>query len=308
MKFYAFIKVIRPVNCLFAMCNTFIGFWYLNNLSFYDTKINHFFGLGEFTHVIVFVCISTFLIAAGGFAINDYFDFEIDKVNKPSRPLPKGDIALQQVKIYSVILFLLGIFFAFFTRNIFCIAISIMNATSLYLYAKLLKKSFLLGNIIVSWNACSTFIYGAIISLNFKNILPLTCFAFLYTLIREWVKTIEDFYGDQRENVKSIPIVCGKDNTMRLLFLLSILLISFLYIFYFLKYIPFVLFFILGIVIVAPLFTFLMIMKKFLHNKFSESNKFEIQISSNIQKYMKLCMLIIVLVFVFNGIIYDFSV
>ena len=286
MKFKGPLKIIRPVNCLFATFTTFLGFWYLMDSSP--------FSILHFPLPITLACLSTFLIAAGGYAINDFFDFEIDKINKPNRPLPKGEISLKQVKTYSMMLFVTGLIMAFFTRNQYCFVIAIINMLSLYLYAKDFKKTFLFGNFIVAWNACSTFIYGALISSNLRNIMPLVCFSFLYTVIREWVKTMEDFDGDIKENVKSIAVVCGKENTQKLLYIPAMVLIASVSFFYFTGHISTILFFILNAVIAIPLIAFLIVL----------SRKTDIFTFSKVQNYMKWNMLSIVFIFMTNDMIY----
>ena len=289
MNYIPFLKIIRPINCLFAMFTTFFGAWYLMGIS--ETSIFLLFSF--------FACISTFFIAAGGYAINDFFDFEIDKVNKPDRPLPKGDVSLLNAKIYSIILFGIGLITAVLTYNIYCVAIACFNIVSLYFYGLRFKKSFLFGNIIVAWNSCSTFIYGALISSNIKNILPLAYFSFFYTIIREWVKTIEDLEGDIKEKVKSVAAVLGKKNTVKLLFIPTFFLITPIFVFLNLGIINNIQWLILNLVITLPIIILLIMLKislKLNHDIFLKN-------ISKIQKIMKFNMLLIVLIFVINDII-----
>lgn len=282
MKITAFLKIIRPLNCFFALLTTLFGVWYLR--SFHNPE----------TMFLAFLAgVSTFCIAAAGYTINDFYDYEIDKINQPFRPLPKGDLSLSIAKNYSLILFVLGIILAFFTNNIYCISIALFNSLSLYLYAAYFKKSFLTGNFIVTWNACSTFIYGALINNNLKNILPLVVFSFLYTIIREWVKIIEDYDGDFKEGVKSVAVILGKANTLKLIYIPSFLLSLSFFIFYYAKLISLDLFFLLNTLVTVPLFIFLYILNKSLHKYITEK----------IQKLMKLNMLSIVLIYIINDII-----
>ena len=58
-------------------------------------------------------CLTTFLLSAGGYVINDIYDYDIDKINMPHRALPSGDISIKQAKAYSLILFITGVSVAF---------------------------------------------------------------------------------------------------------------------------------------------------------------------------------------------------
>ena len=263
-----YIKILRPINCFFAMFTTFIGVWYL---SFY-------FSSDASWLPVVFVCLSTFFIAAAGYTINDYYDYEIDRINQPNRVLPRGEISLVNARIYSITLFITGLVLATLTKNIYCIVISILNSTTLYLYARYFKKSFLFGNLLVAWNSCSTFIFGALISSNIKNIMNLVCYSFLYTIIREWVKTIEDYEGDLKEKARTIAIICGKKNTMKLLFIPALALLLSVNLF---NYNSFVMLFVLNLLITLPVIIFILIL--------NDKN------ITKIQKLMKLNMIFIVL-------------
>ena len=93
--------------------------------------------------------VSASLILAGGNALNDYFDFEIDKVNKPKRPIPSGRITRSDAFMLSMVFFLLGLAFAK-SINRFCLGISILNTLILVIYARWGKKMIFISNITVA--------------------------------------------------------------------------------------------------------------------------------------------------------------
>jgi len=174
---------------------------------------------------------------------------------------------------------------------------------SLFLYAKIFKKSLLVGNIIVAWNACSTFLYGAILSLNLNYMLPLICFSFLYTLIREWVKIIEDYEGDMKMNVRSVAIVLGKVGAVRLIYLPMFLLFVAVVGFYMMGFYAIEMFVGLSVVVVVPLVVFGWMLNRVVSLGYRRSSLQEGNVVSLIQNYMKLSMLGIVFVFILNDII-----
>jgi len=199
-----YIKITRPINCFFACLTTLVGAFYLTS---------------SYTNSIWFAIISVTCIAAAGYTINDFYDYKIDCINRPDRVLPSGEMSLDMAKYYSLFLYILGLLFAFFTANTLCIIIAFVNSLSLFFYAKALKKKMLLGNIVIAWNACSTFLFGALLTENIQNIIPLIVISFIYTLIREWVKTLEDYEGDQKNGVRSIAVVFGKERALDMMFI-----------------------------------------------------------------------------------------
>ncbi|MHC1575511.1 MAG: UbiA family prenyltransferase, partial [Candidatus Methanogasteraceae archaeon] len=77
---------------------------------------------------------SVFLITGAGNAINDYFDADIDAINKPMRPIPSGRVSRNAALYLSLLLFGLGIALAY-TINIICFVIALANSLMLIVYA-----------------------------------------------------------------------------------------------------------------------------------------------------------------------------
>ena len=69
-----FVRIIRPVNFIFVIITTLFGALYPN---FYE--VNRF---------MVFAALSAAFISAAGYVVNDYFDRNIDKINRPDRMIP----------------------------------------------------------------------------------------------------------------------------------------------------------------------------------------------------------------------------
>lgn len=210
-----------------------------------NTDINSIF--------MVIAAFSAALIAAGGYVINDYYDKEIDSINKKDRVLPSGLISLQTAFKYSLVLFLSGIILSFFLKNFICTSIAIINSLLLFFYARNLKKQFLTGNLVVAFAAASTFIYGAIANTNLKNGFIIGIYAFLFTLIREFIKDIEDSKADSFYKAKTLPIILGKKNTMIIATLISILLWFINYYLFRIGYLNLITFIIVLLLAILPL-------------------------------------------------------
>jgi geranylgeranylglycerol-phosphate geranylgeranyltransferase len=152
--------------------------------------------------------IAAFLICGAGNTINDFFDFEIDKVNSPGRPLPAGTISLTGAYRYSLLLFSTGIALSLFI-NAPALFLATINFSLLYLYAKTIKKGGgLTKNLTVSYLVASPFLFGGIAVGNPRVTLFLVFLAFFVNTAREVVKDIEDYKGDLGQ-LESLPVKHG---------------------------------------------------------------------------------------------------
>lgn len=179
--------------------------------------------------------ISMIFIVAGGYVINDFFDVEIDKVNKADRLIVSKIFSEDVTKFFYIILTFIGLV-AGLTSSILILdakfyllfAILILLVCLLYSYSVNYKKKLIIGNLIVSLSvAFAVFLPWLFEMLYLSNnalmlyavkdtimsILPFvliyTLFAFLMTMIREIVKDAEDFKGDLLTHCRTIPIVYG---------------------------------------------------------------------------------------------------
>ena len=164
------------------------------------------------------------LIAGAGYVVNDYFDLDIDRINKPQRILPSGVILPRTALIYGLILFFCGIILSYFTASITCILLAFINAVLLYLYARYFKREFVSGNIVVAYTAASTFIYGGVVTGNLEQSLMIAVYAFLYTLLREIIKDMEDRDADAQNGAKTLAIRWQKSSVINL-FLIAVVII-----------------------------------------------------------------------------------
>ena len=165
---------------------------------------------------IVLAMLAVFFETAAGNVINDYFDYNIDLINKPERPIPSGRISLKNGRNYGYLLFLLGticgFLISYLTNNWIPFGIVLIADIVLYLYAYKLKATPLLGNLTVGFMTGFGFVFGGF-TINNPNIILtsvyLGFFAFVMTTAREIVKDIEDIEGDKAEGAKTLPILIG---------------------------------------------------------------------------------------------------
>jgi geranylgeranylglycerol-phosphate geranylgeranyltransferase len=162
----------------------------------------------EYWQRVAFACISAFFISGGGNGLNDFFDVEIDKINKPFRPLPKGEIAKKSALLFSMSLFCVGLGLSFFIRPL-----SLLIATTVVVllisYGRTLKRKVFWGNFTVSVISAVAFVYGGITTTDFRLSLIPALFALLFHMGREIIKDIQDLEGDLSLNASSLPIRFG---------------------------------------------------------------------------------------------------
>jgi geranylgeranylglycerol-phosphate geranylgeranyltransferase len=151
-----------------------------------------------------------FLICGGGNAINDYYDYETDKLSKSHRPLPSGRISMENTKRYAIILLFVGVLLAVVFFSQIAIIYTIFNAGLVWVYSWKLKKT-PIGHFVDSWLAVSPFILGGLLISNISGpLLILSSMAFLGNLGREIVKGMEDMGSDKLAGMKTLEIVLGK--------------------------------------------------------------------------------------------------
>ncbi|WP_406533756.1 UbiA family prenyltransferase [Methanobrevibacter sp.] len=170
-----------------------------------------------FSIPVILAMIAVFFETAAGNVINDYFDYKIDLINKPERPIPSGRISLKNGRNYAYLLFLAGticgFLISYLTGNWIPFGIVLIADIVLYLYAYKLKATPLIGNLTVGFMTGFGFVFGGF-SINTPNIITtslfLGFFAFVMTTAREIVKDIEDIEGDKADGAKTLPILIGE--------------------------------------------------------------------------------------------------
>ncbi len=185
------------------------------------------------------LCSSTLYIAMGGYIINDYFDTVPDEINKPGKNVIGKLISANTALYASCFLFALGILAGFYIalkiQKPMMGCVQVFCAASLYMYSTYYQKRILSGNFLIAvLSALSILIIGLYepdFYPNFAYLLWYASFAFTTTLLRELLKDMEDFDGDEKAQYKTFPIWFGLKATKSLaLFYVAVNLIVLFYI------------------------------------------------------------------------------
>ncbi|WP_435185311.1 geranylgeranylglycerol-phosphate geranylgeranyltransferase [Halobellus sp. EA9] len=168
-------------------------------------------GFGAAPVAVAAAVAATVFATAAGNAINDYFDRDIDRINRPERPIPRGAVSARGALAFSVALFL-GAVVAALVLPLAAIAIAVLNLLALVAYTELFKGLPGVGNVVVAYLTGSTFLFGAaaVGMLTHPAALVLFALAGLATVTREIVKDVEDVAGDREEGLRTLPIVIGE--------------------------------------------------------------------------------------------------
>ena len=223
----AFFRLIRSLNLIFIALTQFLFQYCIVVPAFRQAgsapALNH---LQFLLFTFASVC-----IAAAGYIINDYFDLNIDRVNKPEKMVVEKIIKRRSAILWHLVLSGIGIVLSFYIgwkiHNILLGFANILCVVVLWFYSTTFKKKLLIGNVLIS--LLSAWVVIALLFCEsprfafsntndaelyaLKRIFKLAFlyggFAFIISLVREVIKDMEDIQGDMRYGCRTMPIVWG---------------------------------------------------------------------------------------------------
>ena len=233
-KLFYLLKLIRFNNLLItAVIQIFIKLYLVNAYLSNSALSNINFSI---------YLIALISIIAGGYIINDIYDIEIDKINRPDSRIVEQKIKKENAKLLYYGLNMIGVFSGFYASNqigkTWYGIIFIFFIFSLWKYSSHYKGSFLIGNFqiafLTSLSIINIIIFDLIpIGIQTQDgskiiayiIFSYAAFAFLTTLIREIIKDLEDIEGDKKIGLNTLAINYGIAKTKNIITLLIIITI-----------------------------------------------------------------------------------
>ncbi|UCE23143.1 MAG: geranylgeranylglycerol-phosphate geranylgeranyltransferase [Candidatus Zixiibacteriota bacterium] len=206
---------MRPINCLLAMTGVWVGA--------YLTWFKPLFYAPGITGI------AAFLACGAGNAVNDCVDIDIDRINRPDRVLVKGTLSRRYALILAAVLNLVAVGLAL-TVSREVTVVGLVTIALLYMYNFRLKSIPVLGNLAVSFLAGLTFVTGGVaVDFYFAFDLPgpliAFIFAFLFHLVREIVKDVQDIEGDRAVGISTLPQVIGVQKSLLIVLALFFVLV-----------------------------------------------------------------------------------
>ena len=223
----AFFRLIRWPNLLFIVITQLLFFYcvYVPLLKEFPTQNNQL--------LFYLLVIASVFIAAGGYSINDYFDIQIDIINKPDKIVINKYIKRRWAIIWHLIFSAFGVIISFYvgfkTGSWLIVVINFFCVLLLWFYSTTFKRKLLSGNIIIAaltaWVILAVYLFAGAdvfsfkgwadvaVDFNVKKLFKFTLlyasFAFIMTLIREVIKDLEDMEGDRKYYCTTMPIRWG---------------------------------------------------------------------------------------------------
>ncbi len=158
-----------------------------------------------------------FLVCAYSMAVNDAYDLEVDRVNRPERPLPSGRLSVQSASRISVVVLAGGIAASALSLNVVAVGIALLYALLSWTYNAKAKKAGIAGNLIVASSLAIPFIYGGVIAGGQASLLLglMALTAFFSGVGREVVKAMSDVEGDAKRSIDSVARRSGLGTAAR---------------------------------------------------------------------------------------------
>lgn len=185
-----------------------------------------YFLIGAFTVQdwrLLLLSVTTIMIAAGGYIINDYYDIKIDLINKPDRVVIGKGVTRRYAILFHTALSVSGVGLGLLLGWRIAL-INFLSAFLLWLYSNNLKRQPFIGNLAVALlTGMSIFIVNVFYQPYNSLVLIYALFAFSMTLVREIIKDMEDWKGDNSFGCRTLPIVWGIRKTKVLLYVFLVL-------------------------------------------------------------------------------------
>lgn len=240
----SFLRLIRFSNLAFIALTQYL-FYHAIILRHRHTHPDATFALDDIQFNMLLA--ASFLIAAGGYIINDYFDINIDSINRPEKQVVERVIKRRWAMVWHILFSLAGwvlsIMLSKQLKNPFPGIFNTAAIVLLWYYSTDFKKKLLIGNVVISmltaWVILVLYVSEAGLGLYtvksaqmdyvtdiYKSAILFGGFAFISSLIREAVKDLEDMNGDARYACRTMPIVWGIRSTKIYIGVWLIVLIS----------------------------------------------------------------------------------
>jgi 4-hydroxybenzoate polyprenyltransferase len=221
----AFFKLVRWPNLLFIALTQLLFRFFVLRFAYLDNIPGN--GNIKLTQPLFFLLvIASVCIAAAGYIINDYFDLNIDLVNKPSKLIIDRYIKRRWAIVLHVVLsftgFLLSLYVGYKLWNFYVPFFNLIAILALWFYSTTFKKKLLIGNILISLLSAWVILVLVLAEYRFQLSTPdahwrrllkvsfiYAGFAFVISLVREVIKDMEDLPGDSKYGCTTMPIVWG---------------------------------------------------------------------------------------------------
>jgi 4-hydroxybenzoate polyprenyltransferase len=157
--------------------------------------------------------IATACITAGGYILNDYFDVQIDGINRPASRIVGREVSRRRALMWHMVLTATGLLFSL-AGGLKMVGLSVVAAGALGAYSAWLKRAPVWGNLAVAFlSAVVLLVPWLVFGHSTRGLWVFVVFSFTISLIREIIKDCEDMRGDAAFGCRTLPIIWGLSNT-----------------------------------------------------------------------------------------------
>ncbi len=211
------LRLTRPLNVILFLAATALGGVLVAG--------GDAFGV-DALRALLLAMVSATLVGAGSNVINDLYDVEIDRVNKPDRPLAKGTVSARAAWGFWVLLSAGGVLFGAMVSPLHA-AISAASVALLWGYSAKLKGTILLGNVAVAATIGLGVAFGGLaVGLARGPLWAGVGLGALIVFAREIAKDVEDTEGDRAGGARTLPIVWGERRALGLSIAVLVLVLA----------------------------------------------------------------------------------
>lgn len=227
-----FLKLIRWPNLLIIILSMVFILYFLINPMLGMLTGEAGLNILEFVLLVV----STVFISIGGYLINDFFDVEVDEINKPGKNQVGRYFPVFTVQVmywvFTVVGVLAGVLLSWMLKQLDYSLLFVFCAGLLWFYSERYQCIPVVGNLVVAFLSALSFgivwLFQFFALVNDPNyfvsvqasfplvnrlVLFYMAFAFLVSFLREIIKDIEDIQGDSRFGCRTLAVVAGKKKT-----------------------------------------------------------------------------------------------
>ncbi len=238
-KVGAYLRLFRWPNLLIIALTQYLFRYGILLPLFPDAGLSHF--------RFFLLVLATLMLSAAGYAINDYFDLRIDRINKPQKIILGKKLSRRHAifshTLLNVFAVLIGGYLSYKLWHWPLFIVFLVVPALLWFYSIRYKRMFLVGNLLVAVMTALVVVIVWLVEIHALDeatvieplhrlfagrfLIAYVVFAFFTTLIRELIKDIEDIKGDAKAGCKTVPVVLGVRSTKKMIVVLIVLVMLF---------------------------------------------------------------------------------
>ncbi len=219
LKLLSLFSVVRGYNILVIVIAQYLASIYILAPELPLRKV-------IFDSNLFLIIVSSAMVIAAGYIINNFYDAEKDLINKPHKTKLDRYVS-QPFKLTTY--FILNFLAVFAASSVSFKAVLFFSSYifGIWFYSHKLKKIPFVGNFVSATLAVAPFFVVFVYYKNFQHVIFVhALYLFLLILAREMIKDLENLAGDIAQNYKTIPVLYGEKRSKWLIgFLIMLTLV-----------------------------------------------------------------------------------